>query len=921
MKKSQILQSPNDHRHYASFTLDNGLRLLLVEQHDAEKSAAALAINVGHFDDPIDREGLAHFLEHLVYLGSREFPTPGSYAQFISNHGGSFNAWTGTEHSCFYFDIEHAMLNQALHRFADMFSAPLFSSESIDKERQAIDAEFLMKLKDDGRRIYQAHKESINPAHPFAKFSVGNLETLADRPEQSAQQAVQSFYQQQYSSHRMTLVLVAPLPIAEQLTLCEQYFSALPDHLPAKMPLQMPLYLAEHLGIQLNIQPHKPTQRYVVSFALPDIQPWYRYKLVSFLAHLLGDEGKGSLLSLLKQRGWVNGLSAGGGIDGSNYKDFTLAFDLTPLGMVHLDDILVESFAYIALLKAQPFPMTLFAERQKIVQWSFSYQEQKPPLQLASDLAINLQHYPVEDYIFGDYRMECPPTELYQQLLSYFAVSNMRCMLIAPEVSVERHARWYQTPYSQSTLPTELLQRLQNVTPSVDCCLPSENPYLMADLALIPANSHQIIPLQWVNTADRILWFKPDTEFHSPKAHCFLQFTLPNTAQNLSQLACTKLWLELFLDAINEQFYQASNAGLHYNLFVQQHGLTLHTSGLAGNQLKLLQDLLAKFLTTEFAPERFAELQRQLLQHWHNQAKNKPVSRLFNQLSALLQPLNPEAAQLAKHLEPMTFADFNQFKQTMFQQVHVESLLIGNWATEDANTLDQGLQQWLAELNSPGKQLSKYSLNTAGLGPVWLHSPAEAEDHALVIYLPAQDRSARSMALFMLINHMISPEYFHALRTEQQLGYLVGTGYVPMNLRPGLAFYIQSPHAQSSDLYAATVIFYRKFLEELPDLTAEEFQAFKSTLALQIHEKDTSLNARAKRIWLALGQQDYQCALASEIEHQLAVLTLADFTQFCYHLLSPEYDSIVLATGDIPAHAQHSPHTALSLRDLLQSLQ
>jgi insulysin len=921
LKKSHVLQSPNDHRRYFPLTLANGLRLLLVEQPDAEKSAAALAVNVGHFDDPSDREGLAHFLEHLVFLGSSNFPQAGSYQQFISTHGGSHNAWTGTEHSCFYFDIEHSQLEQALHRFADMFSAPLFSAEAVDKERHAIEAEFSMKLKDDGRRIYQAHKESINPAHPFAKFSVGNLQTLDDRPSQSAQQAVQTFYQQQYSSQRMTLVLVSTLSIDEQQALCERYFSNLPNHLPPKAALQPPLYLAEHLGIQLNIQPHKPTQRFVASFALPDIQPWYRYKLVSFLAHILGDEGQGSLLSLLKQRGWVNGLSAGGGIDGSNYKDFTLAFELMPEGMFHLDDILAESFAYLAMLKQQPFPSSLFLERQKLVSWGFTYQEQKPPLQLASDLAINLQHYPVEDYIYGDYRMEAPPAELYTQLLSYFHAANLRLMLIAPEAQVDRQARWYHTPYSQLKLSPTLLQRLSLIEPSQACYLPRTNPYLVSQLELLPPAQHQAFAQRFYHQQDLTLWFKPDAEFQTPKGHIFVQLTLPNTIKDLSALALTKLWLELVLDDINEQFYPATTAGLHYNLYVQQHGLTLHCSGLSGNQIGLMSDILRQLPQRQFQQHRFIELQRQLIQHWQNNGRNKPVSRMFSQLSALLQPLHPEPQKLAQLLQQTSFSDFSQFCEQMFQQVHIESLMLGNWMREDADTLAIQLQSWLEQLKSPGQPLKRQSYSTRGLGPVWLETPMPQDDSALVIYLPAQDRSPRSMALFMLANHLLSPEYFHALRTEQQLGYLVGTGYVPMDLKPGIAFYVQSPKTSSADLYFATVIFYRKFLEELPDLTPDEFTDLKQGLQAQIQERDSSLSSRAKRIWLALGQGDVQCQLASQIEQELEKLSLAEFVNFCYTLLAPEHDAIFLATGPAPEHSHMQSLDCMSLRQQLTLIQ
>ncbi|MDX1391242.1 MAG: insulinase family protein, partial [Rheinheimera sp.] len=387
MEKIHILQSPNDTSQYQHLTLNNGLSVLLVCQPEVEKSAAALTVNVGHFDDPANRQGLAHFLEHMLFLGSKNYPQAGDYQQFINHHGGSHNAWTGTEHSSFYFDIDTRFYQQALARFADMFSQPLFRDDYVEKERHAIEAEFSLKLKDDGRRIYQVHKESINPAHPFAKFSVGNLTTLADTAESTLQHALQQFFHQQYSASRMTLALVSPLPLAQQQDYVEQYFNALPAHLAAKPALDIPLYLPEHQAIQLNIQPHRDTQKLVVSFALPDIQRWYQHKLISFIAHLLGDEGEGSLLSHLKQQDLVNQLSAGGGIDGSNYKDFTIAFELTEAGLHQRDRILQALFSAIARLKSQPLPQTLFAERQKLLQWAYLYQEPATALQTANHLS------------------------------------------------------------------------------------------------------------------------------------------------------------------------------------------------------------------------------------------------------------------------------------------------------------------------------------------------------------------------------------------------------------------------------------------------------------------------------------------------------------------------------------------------------
>lgn len=902
MQKIDIKQSVNDINQYQWLTLSNGLNVLLVHESDLEKSAAALTINVGHFDDPANYQGMAHFLEHMFFLGSASYPQAGEYQQFISQHGGSHNAWTGTEHSHFYFDIDTPYFEPALARFADMFCQPLFDSDYVEKERHAIEAEFSLKLKDDSRRIYQVHKETVNPLHPFAKFSVGNLHTLADTETATLQQALQQFFTGQYSANRMTLCVVSPCSLALQQQWVSHYFTALPAKLAAKTALEMPLYLVEQQGLQLNIHPHKTTHKLVASFAMPDIQQWYPYKVISFIAHLLGDEGTGSLLSLLKQRGLVNQLSVGGGIDGSNYKDFTFAFELTEAGIAEQDTVLSALFSAIALLRHQPFPEQLFAERQTLLQWAYCYPEPANALQTASQLSVNMQHYPAEDVLFGDYRMERPSTELYQQLLSYFNANNMRLMLISPKVSTNKTARWYHTPYSVIPLEPGYLQGLNSSPRLKELQLPPANPYIMDTLQLQSAQEHQDLPIRIVDEAQLCVWFKTDTEFATPKGHLFLQLTLPHCIASIDNMAASRLWVELFTDHINQQLYTATTAGLNYHLHVQRQGISIHTSGLSANQNRLVQDILVLCKAFKPCETRFNELKIQLCRHWENSSKNKPVARLFSQLSALLQPLNPDIIELQQRLLPLSFNSFCEFHHQLLHKVHLEALMLGNWTQQDATVLINQLRQWQQQLPSVGLALPTPTQLISGIGPVWLQQHVEHNDQALVIYLPGSNKTPEQIALFMLANHLMSPRYFHQLRTEQQMGYLVGTGYVPINTLPGIAFYIQSPNYNCDDLYQATVRFFQQFLTDCRVLSDAEFIEMKQGLSSQLAERDASLGARAKRIWLAIGQNDYQFDLSLRITAALQQLTLPDFIAFLERLLASNYDAVMLGTTAMPEH-------------------
>ena len=80
---------PLDRRRYRHLLLPNGLQVVLISDDEADRAAAAMDVSVGYASDPDDLPGLAHFCEHMLFLGTDKYPDEGSYQQFLSEHGGS----------------------------------------------------------------------------------------------------------------------------------------------------------------------------------------------------------------------------------------------------------------------------------------------------------------------------------------------------------------------------------------------------------------------------------------------------------------------------------------------------------------------------------------------------------------------------------------------------------------------------------------------------------------------------------------------------------------------------------------------------------------------------------------------------------------------------------------------------------------
>jgi len=121
------IESPNLRgRKSSKLILANGLKAFIVSDPGIVKAGAALSVETGNWRDPPGVQGLAHFTEHMLFMGSEEFPAEGEFDRFVSSHGGSNNAYTSGDHCVYYFNILPNGLLGALDRLAGFFNSPVF---------------------------------------------------------------------------------------------------------------------------------------------------------------------------------------------------------------------------------------------------------------------------------------------------------------------------------------------------------------------------------------------------------------------------------------------------------------------------------------------------------------------------------------------------------------------------------------------------------------------------------------------------------------------------------------------------------------------------------------------------------------------------------------------------------------------------
>jgi hypothetical protein len=154
--------------------LSNGLNVVMWSDGRMDKAGSAVAFDAGSWSDPLQHAGVAHFLEHMVFMGSSQHPQQDVLFAFLAQHGGSGNAYTASETTNYFFDVDPPFLARATDIMADSVIAPLLTEAAAVAEINAVNAEHAKNRARDAWRIDMLGRSFALPRHEIGRFGAGN---------------------------------------------------------------------------------------------------------------------------------------------------------------------------------------------------------------------------------------------------------------------------------------------------------------------------------------------------------------------------------------------------------------------------------------------------------------------------------------------------------------------------------------------------------------------------------------------------------------------------------------------------------------------------------------------------------------------------------------------------------------------------
>ncbi|WP_201456299.1 insulinase family protein [Chlamydia sp. 17-3921] len=846
----QILTTAIANQKIAKVICSNGLPLLIVSAPNQPTSGAALLVKTGSNADPVEYPGMAHFTEHCVFLGNKKYPSVSSFSHILSNHNGTRNAFTTPATTTYLFSIERSAFAEAIDQFVHLFIHPLFRQEDLDREKHAVHQEFTAHPQSDGRRIHRI-QQLISPiGHPIHRFSCGNISTLSSITSEK----MAEWFGKHYSPENMCAIAYTSDPLPKAIKSLSKVFSQIPVlKTYEKQKYFLPsedISSPKQIFINKAIQPISCLEIY-----------WHLYHPLSeisqgcyaALSRILKHEGTNSLASMLKEKQLITKIDVDLGKSSLNTKDFYIYYELTQKGEENYSQILQYTFQYLQKIQQQKIPSYCAQELSTINALEYSYSSKTELFGLLTEQILELANedlatYPHRTLIYPEYTQKQEA-----DLLKIIANPEQARYVI----SIKNPENWtnikehyddiFDMTYYSKSLEKELL--LCRTASSEDTMkLPEPNIFLPKDIIIptsIISSEKTLFPFTPIlkHKDDKLTFYYCEDHYYTaPKIATHLRIRTPQISRKEPQtLVNTELYCLALNEKLLELYHPATLAGLSFVSLLGGEGIDLKITGYTATAPILLKSILESISQVSISEAKFDIYKQRLLEDYEKALRACPIRAGLDELFS--QTIENVYSHTKKRtlLQNLSFEQFQNFSSRLFEQIYLEVMLLGHLSHSQQQDYIAIFQDFTTTIPAYNAQPFYYQLQKEV--PTFIQYNYPLTTNGMLLLL--QDTSSPSFQglvatemLFEWLHHIT----FEELRTQQQLGYMVGARYRELASRPFGFFYIRSDAYSPEDLIIKTQEFISNVVQkpEMFGMSPEYFQNLKIAYINKIREPENS---------------------------------------------------------------------------------
>ena len=669
-------QTINDNRKIKGFILKNGIKIVLISDENINNSCCSVGVNAGYLQDEF--EGTAHFLEHLLFMGSEKFPSQNDYHSYVSECGGTDNAFTGDKLTCYYLEIESKFLEKGVEMLSWFFRKPLLDMKHIESELEIINSEHDKNLLSDMWIIDDVFKKLLKDGK-YTKFGTGNNESLKG----ITKEIIMDFYNKYYVTDNMFVCIIDSKPLD---TMKEEYLKYF-DEIEKRESINKNIS-NEKLNLEEdNLLVFKSISKYnFVNLNLIidcDETNNNEFHIINFINELIGLEYEKSLTYYLKENDYIKNLHSSVDyfydkeallnikliLNGDNVETFNIVYNHTINYLDKLNKLEEDIFE------------KLYINYQKVKLLQVIYKEYTNTVNESIEVVSNMMRDKVNlsilrKYFIPKYNKET--YNLYKKMINSIKIKIITNVNINNYgINKYKETKWYKTKYYIGNYTKMHLEK--------------ENEYVLENI--IGIENLLIKPIIIDNKVDKKklpdLIFKDDikeiyllekNKYNKPICNISIIRKNINLLDKNNKLIMSVL-MSIYHRILNYYVETMHNYNMSYNITISNEYIIQNFNGLNDYIDQFINKITSyihpdTIFLNENVHKYFLEIKRDIIEACNNYKYNTPYKLCSSYLSFILNnKLKP--TEEIEYLEKLDFDEFKKIAIECLKYSHEYYMIIG----------------------------------------------------------------------------------------------------------------------------------------------------------------------------------------------------------------------------------------------------
>ncbi len=490
----------------------------------------------------------------------------------------------------------------------------------------------------DGMRMAQVSAETINPAHPAAHFSGGNLETLSDKPGSPVLDALHTFRDSWYSANLMKAVIYSNKPLPALARMAADTFGRVPNRQISRPEITVPVVTDAQKGIIIHYVPAMPRKVLRVEFRIDNNSDRFRSKTDELVTYLIGNRSPGTLSDWLQKQGLAEGIRADSDpVVNGNSGVLAISTTLTDKGLAHRDEVTAAIFSYLDLLRTQGIDKRYFDELAHVLALDFRYPSINRDMDYVEWLADTMIRVPVEHALDVVNIADQYDPQAIKDRLAMMTPQNARIWYISPQEPHNKTAYFVDAPYQVDKISEQTFADWQHKSQAIQLQLPALNPYIPDDFTLIKSDKAWPHPQLILDEPTLRVVYAPSQYFASePKADISLVLRNPQAMDSARRQVMFALNDYLAGIALDQLSNQAAVGGISFSTGAN-NGLMVNANGYTQHLPALFSDLLQGYFSYTPTEEQLEQAKSWYAQMMDSAEKGKAYDQAIMPIQMVSQ--------------------------------------------------------------------------------------------------------------------------------------------------------------------------------------------------------------------------------------------------------------------------------------------